>query len=244
MKPQIWLVLDTELPLSPTRTTSDISHTHSHPFGMTSARTWQPGMRLDAVTSRSTRLGFVDSGGWQWLTVGGTSRKLCTDRCMTMCIGKLLRLHEELRNLSQISLRKYVVITKNVAESLGLQREVPRMWSTSALFSYCIISSYLPSASHRYRIQFRFIANRSSQAPLKVNTLEKSIIHSLLVRVPTCEVFHKGLSSLCCGKYLKGSDLFHRIVWLCYIFISRYAKESISCTGTGATGSADAFWVF
>ena len=147
MKPQIWLVLDTELPLSPTRTTSDISHTHS-PVWVTSARAWQPGMRLDAVISRSTRLGFVDSGGWQWLTVGGTSRKLCTDRCMTMRIRKLLRLHEESRSLSQISLRRYVGITKNVTESLGLQREVPRMWSTFAFFSYCIIPSYLPSASH------------------------------------------------------------------------------------------------
>ena len=92
-------VLDTELPLSPTRTTSNISHTHS-PVWVTSARTWQPGMRLDAATSRCTRLGFVDSGGRQWLTVGGTSRKLCTDRCMTMCIRKLLGLRKELRNPS------------------------------------------------------------------------------------------------------------------------------------------------
>ena len=88
-----------------------------------------------------------------------------------------------------MSLRKYVVITKNVAESLGLQREVPRMWSTFAFFSYCIIPSYLPSASHRYRIHSGSSRTRSSQVPLKVNTLENLIIHcsyvSQLVRFST-----------------------------------------------------------
>ena len=84
---------------------------------------------------------------WQWLTVGGTPRKLCTDRCMIMRIRKFLRLCEELRNLSQMSLRKYLGITKNVAECLGLQREVPHMWSTS-VFSLTCTSPHPHSSSH------------------------------------------------------------------------------------------------
>ena len=170
MQPQIWLVLDTELPLSPTRTTSVISHTQS-------------------------RLGDICQDMTAWDAIGCSDQsqypiRICWQWWLTVVDSRWDFPQIVHRQVYDHAHQKASQATRRVKKPLlNVSTKVPsyyekRSWvswaakrSAAYVVDLCFFlllhhSLVPPSASHQYEIQFRFIANRSSQAPLKANTLD------------------------------------------------------------------------